>query len=108
MGMVTARTELTDILTKVLLSIPDGFVFDEVYIVDQLSSEYPDKYLNFCTLHGDREDPMEMVVTAIRGVIEQFEGVLVEEQNLNIKFLTLYGYIADHNSITDHKLWKKI
>ena len=102
MGIVSVRTEFNDILTKVLLSIPTGFIFDEVYIVERLSLEYPDKYLNFCSLYAGREEPMEMANEVIRSAIEMFEGVLVEEQNLKVHFPTLYSAIASH------KVWKKI
>jgi len=102
MGMVTAREEFTDILTKVLLLIPNGFVFDEAYIVEQLATDYPDKYLKFCSLYADREEPMEMAIEAIRGAIETFEGVLVEEQNLKVHFPTLHSFLSNH------KVWKKI
>jgi hypothetical protein len=102
MGIVTAQTEFIDIMAKVLLSIPAGFVFDEVYIIEQLSAQYPDKYLNFCALYADRKEPMEMASEAICGVIETFEGVLIEEQNLTAHFPTLYS------SLSYHKMWKKI
>ena len=57
-----------------------GFVFDEVYVIDQLSSEYPDEYLNFCALYADREKPMEMAAEAIRNAIELFEGFLLKSR----------------------------
>jgi hypothetical protein len=102
MRIVVVRKEFTDILTKVLLSIPNGFVFDEEYIVERLSSEYPDKYLHFLALYADRETPMEMATEEICVTLRRLEGILVEEQNLKVHFPTL------HSALTGHKVWKKI
>jgi hypothetical protein len=98
MEFVSEKKEVTDILAKVLSSIPADFVFDEVYVIDQLSSEYPDEYLKFCTLYADREKPMEMAAEAICAAIETFEGVMVGKLNRKDSLPTLY---------TRHKVWKK-
>jgi hypothetical protein len=73
-----------------------------VYIIDQLFAGYPNEYLKFCDRYADREKPMEMAAEAICGLIEVFEGMLVEEQKLKSLFPTL------HSSLSKHKVWKKI
>jgi hypothetical protein len=102
MEMAALKTEFIDVLAKVLSSIPAGFVFDEVYIIDRLSSEHPGAYLKFCALYADSEKPMEMAADVIRRSIEIFEGVSVAEQKLKVHFPTLYS------SLSNHKVWKKI
>ena len=102
MEIAAARKELVDIMTKVLLSIPVGFIFDEVYIIQWLAAEYPDEYLKFCSLYADRQEPMETAIDAIREIISQFEDLLIEKQNLEIHFPTLYSYLSSCG------VWKKI
>ena len=74
-------------------------MFDEVYIVERLSSEYPDEYLKFSAFYAGRKEPMETAAEAMCGAIEAFEDILIEEQNRKDIFPTLY---------TRHKVWKKI
>jgi hypothetical protein len=102
MRITVVRAAFNDVLAKVLLSIPDGLVFDEVYIVEEISARYPDQYQRFLALYADRETPVEMATQEICAAMRRLEGILVEEQNSIEDFPTI------HRFMTGHRVWKKI
>jgi hypothetical protein len=92
---------LSDILLKIIETMPAGFVFDNIYIMQQLKDYYAISYREFLSRFAFADSPEDMASREIDGMLKAREPGVIKELAIKVHFPN----IAD--SLTSRRLWER-